>query len=174
MISGADYEQPKTVRRQMVRRSPIITPSYTLTPLGYKRFLSRRDELEKLRADTVEQMRAASRQQSSDPFEATADMQLLYQIDGELTRIDTILENTVLCSPAAKKSTVEVGAKVTLRDQHKQLEVMVVDSVEADPTSGSISTSSPLGRSLLGTHPHDRVTVDTPGGQRIYEVLAVS
>jgi transcription elongation factor GreA len=45
---------------------------------------------------------------------------------------------------------------------------------EADVTKGLISTSSPIGKALLGKKAGDEVTVVTPAGTREYEVVRLS
>ncbi|MDR1990027.1 MAG: transcription elongation factor GreA [Acidobacteriaceae bacterium] len=42
---------------------------------------------------------------------------------------------------------------------------------DADATKGLISTTSPIGRSLLNKEAGDSVTVVTPGGTRAFEIL---
>lgn len=42
---------------------------------------------------------------------------------------------------------------------------------DADAARGLISTTSPIGRALMGTEEGDEVTVPTPGGLRTFEVV---
>lgn len=58
----------------------------------------------------------------------------------------------------------------TGREQHFRL----VGPVEADAKHGRLSTSSPLGRALLGRVSGDRVDLSTPAGQRAYQILNIS
>ena len=45
---------------------------------------------------------------------------------------------------------------------------------DADPTSGMISTASPIGRALVGKEVGDEVRVPTPTGQREFEVIKLT
>ena len=45
---------------------------------------------------------------------------------------------------------------------------------EADAAQGLISTSSPIGRALLGKKVGDEVRVTTPSGVKDYEVVRLS
>jgi transcription elongation factor GreA len=45
---------------------------------------------------------------------------------------------------------------------------------EADAAKGLISTSSPIGRALLGKKVGDEVQVTTPAGLKDYEVVELS
>ena len=44
---------------------------------------------------------------------------------------------------------------------------------EADPDKGLISTTSPIGRAMLGKKVGDEVKVTTPAGIREYEVVSL-
>jgi transcription elongation factor GreA len=44
---------------------------------------------------------------------------------------------------------------------------------DADAEKGLISTTSPIGRALMGKAPGDEVTVPTPGGIRTFEVVTL-
>lgn len=67
---------------------------------------------------------------------------------------------------------VSFGSKVTLYDLEKEDEVVykLVMSEEADVSKGWISTSSPIGRALLGKVEGDEVNVETPGGAKNFEI----
>jgi len=49
-----------------------------------------------------------------------------------------------------------------------------VTSEESDVTKGMVSTTSPIGRSLMGKKVGDVTTVVTPGGTRELEVLKLT
>ncbi len=47
----------------------------------------------------------------------------------------------------------------------------LVMSEEADVSKGLISTTSPIGRALLGKQEGDEVRVQTPGGAKAFEIV---
>src|SRR5690606_39295238 len=47
----------------------------------------------------------------------------------------------------------------------------LVTSEEADFNNGLISTTSPIGKSLMGREEGDEVTIHTPGGVKKYEIV---
>jgi transcription elongation factor GreA len=49
----------------------------------------------------------------------------------------------------------------------------MVGADESDPTRGRISSSSPVGRALVGRNTGDLVVVATPAGERRYRILEV-
>ena len=65
------------------------------------------------------------------------------------------------------------GSRVKLRDLQKSTEVeyKLVTPEEADASQGLISTSSPIGKALLGRRVGDEITVQTPAGAKEFEVV---
>ena len=68
---------------------------------------------------------------------------------------------------------VGFGATVTVYDSSKneELKYQLVTSEESDVSKGLISTTSPIGRALLGKMIGDVAMVVTPNGRRELEVL---
>jgi transcription elongation factor GreA len=71
---------------------------------------------------------------------------------------------------------VGLGSTVVVLDTNKDEEVtyQLVTSEEASPTNGKISTTSPIGRSLLGKEVGDAVKVQSPGGVKELEILKLT
>jgi transcription elongation factor GreA len=71
---------------------------------------------------------------------------------------------------------VALGSTVVVLDAQKgqELTYKLVTSEEADAASGRISTSSPIGRCLLGKKLGDTVRVPTPGGFRELEIVRLA
>lgn len=68
---------------------------------------------------------------------------------------------------------VGFGSTVTVYDSSKneELRYQLVTSEESDVSKGLISTTSPIGRALLGRKIGDTATVVTPNGKRELEIL---
>jgi transcription elongation factor GreA len=68
---------------------------------------------------------------------------------------------------------VGLGSRVVLLDVQKDEEITynLVTSEEADAANGRISTTSPIGRGLVGKEVGDVVKVQIPGGMREFEIL---
>ena len=68
---------------------------------------------------------------------------------------------------------VGLGSKVIVLDVKKDEEISynLVTSEEADAANGKISTSSPIGRAMLGKEVGDVVKVQIPGGMKELEIL---
>lgn len=67
------------------------------------------------------------------------------------------------------------GATVTVEDvdSEEQKEFTILGPDEAEPSKGSISYLSPVGKALLGKEAGDEVTVDVPRGKITYEILDI-
>jgi transcription elongation factor GreA len=71
---------------------------------------------------------------------------------------------------------VGLGSTVVVLDSKREEEVTynLVTSEEADAANGKISTTSPIGRSLLGKEVGDVVKVQSPGGVKELEILKLT
>ena len=74
------------------------------------------------------------------------------------------------------RGKVGLGSTVHLRDTTTGDEVVyeIVTPEEADPASGRISPSSPIGRCLLGHEDGDEVQVKVPSGSRELEITRLT
>jgi transcription elongation factor GreA len=74
------------------------------------------------------------------------------------------------------KDKVGLGSTVKVYDNDKgeEVEYTLVTSEESDVAAGKISTTSPIGRGLLGKKVGDTATVVTPTGKREFEVLGLT
>lgn len=72
------------------------------------------------------------------------------------------------------RDRIAFGSKVVLYDVDRDTEIgyKLVTSEEADVAKGLISTTSPIGRGLMGKKAGDTVKVVTPQGVREFEVRA--
>ncbi len=74
-----------------------------------------------------------------------------------------------------KKSSgiVALGSKVSLEIEGNAQEYEIVGANEADPFTGKISNSSPLGKELIGKKTGDRGEFKTPAGKTSYKILSI-
>lgn len=74
------------------------------------------------------------------------------------------------------RDRVGFGSKIVVLDVDKDEESVykLVTSEEADVSNGLISTTSPIGRGLLGKEVGDTVTIRSPGGTREFEILELT
>jgi transcription elongation factor GreA len=71
---------------------------------------------------------------------------------------------------------VSYGSTVVLFDLDTEAEVTyrLVTSEESDVKAGLISTTSPIGRSLMNREEGDDVQIRTPGGTKHYEIVELT
>jgi transcription elongation factor GreA len=74
------------------------------------------------------------------------------------------------------RDRVGLGSSVTVLDIDKNEEMMywLVTSEEADVANGRISTTSPIGKALLGKKVGDNVQFQIPGGAREFEIVRLA
>jgi len=70
---------------------------------------------------------------------------------------------------------VGLGSAVRVYDinQEKEVDYYLVTSEDADAPNGKVSTTSPIGRALMGKKAGDVSEIQTPGGLREMEVLSL-
>ncbi len=71
------------------------------------------------------------------------------------------------------RDRVGYGSRVWLLDLQKSVEVeyKLVTTEEADAAKGLISTTSPIGKALLGRRQGDEIKVQTPAGTKEFEIV---
>jgi transcription elongation factor GreA len=91
----------------------------------------------------------------------------LGQLKKRMGELSLINMNNIPRDKAALGSTVRVYDST----KGEEIEYKLVTSEESDVTRGLISTTSPIGRALMGKKAGDTVKVVTPNGNRELEVL---
>jgi transcription elongation factor GreA len=96
-------------------------------------------------------------------------------VEGDILRLETILNHAQLIEPSGKHDTIVLGAKITVKEKGaKKTELFhLVGPAEADPAAGKISDKSPLGRALVGKKVGDLVTVKAPDGNLVFEIKKI-
>lgn len=81
-------------------------------------------------------------------------------------------EITAELVPAASGETVEIGTRVTFRQNGKLREITIVGDDEADPAAGYIAFSAPLARALIGAEPGE--LLEFAGKDDALEVVGIA
>jgi len=92
---------------------------------------------------------------------------------GELE--DKIARAEVIDVSKLSGKTVKFGAKVSLIDEdtEEKLIYQIVGQDEADVKQGRLAITSPLARALIGKSVGESVEVNTPKGEKAYEITRV-
>lgn len=96
-------------------------------------------------------------------------------IEGEIMRLEYILNNAELIENTGATDKVGLGSFVTVMEKGTDEEEVyhIVGSAEANPRAGKISIESPVGKALLGSKVGDRVKVHTPNGETIFKIKSI-
>jgi transcription elongation factor GreA len=141
---------------------------------------SLRDELSGLKGaregiiDTIRIAAADKDFKENAPLDAAREAQ--GKAEGRISEIEEMLRRAVVIQLKRDPTgAARVGATVVLRDlaSGKNVTYMLVDSTEADPLAGKISTISPVGRAIVGSKSGEEVTVLAPKGERHYKLSSV-
>lgn len=95
-------------------------------------------------------------------------------VEHRIADIQSKLANAEVIDPSSVKSEkIVFGATVTILDLEIEKEVtyQLVGVDEADVKEGKLSVFSPLGRSLIGKKKKDIIEVQSPKGDKEYEIL---
>ena len=121
----------------------------------------------------IEEARAQGDISENAEYEAAKDRQ--GYIEGRIGEIQSKLAGADSIDPAKIVSDrIVFGASVKILDTDNDEEVnyQIVGVDEADVKKGMISVLSPLARALIGKKVGDSVVVQSPKGDREYEVVA--
>lgn len=104
-------------------------------------------------------------------YQAAKDRQSFVQARIAMLR-RRVAEISLLNLDKIPQGKVGLGSTVHLReDNGESLSFRLVMPEDADPTSGLITTASPIGRALLNKEAGDEVAVQTPTGRRLFEIV---
>ncbi len=94
-------------------------------------------------------------------------------LEGRILTLEMMVRNAVIIEQADVGGVVQVGSTVEVKDEDGTQAFTIVGPAEVDVTSGRISMEFPVGKALLGRRIGDRVEVQSPGGPRQLQVVAL-
>lgn len=147
---------------------------YQITEEGKKELELELDELKGQRGDIADKIAAArdfGDLTENAEYDAAREEQGL--VETRIAEIEDILLNASIIT-ASSSSKVSLGSKIELKTDEKTVTYTVVGPVEADPLEGKISNESPIGSQLMGKRVGDQVSIKTPKGVTVYEVISIS
>jgi len=149
-----------------------------VTPEGYEALKKELENLKRVERPqnikAIEEARAHGDLSENAEFDAAKDRQGF--IEGRIGELGFKLANADVIDPSKlPKDRAVFGTKVLLEniDTGEEVEYQLVGPDESDIGNGRISVSSPLGRAIVGKKPGDELTLEVPGGKRIYELVDI-
>lgn len=150
---------------------------HVLTAEGKKKL---EDELYDLvnvqRAEVIERIKEAKSfgdlSENSEYDEAKKSQGM---VEGRIQEITAILENATVVEMPKRITRVSIGTEVNIKDAASgaTMSVKIVGSAECDPAKMEISDESPVGAALLGLKKGETAQVETPAGNKTFEVLSI-
>ena len=97
-------------------------------------------------------------------------------VEGRIQELEQLLKRAEIIADGDGSGTIVVGSRVTIAEDGEEAETFrIVGSAEADPTKGTISNESPLGKALIGKTALDAVEIMTPNGTPLrFTVISVA
>lgn len=153
-------------------------PNY-ITPAGFAALRAEYDQLLGIDRPAIVDIVswAASNGDRSENGDYLYGRKRMREIDRRLGWLAKRMKAAKVLDPAQQpdKSKIFFGAKVELADDNDlRLTVILVGDDETDASAGRIGWNSPLARALRGSAVGDTRRVQLPGGEKLWEVLAIS
>lgn len=147
-----------------------------LTVEGAERLRAELEELTSVkRPQVIGRIRTAKEhgdlKENSDYHAAREEQSFL---EGRVQAIEARLRSAVIVEAPAAGSRIGLGSIVTLDDDGETVTYTIVGADESNPARGRISSSSPVGRALVGHDVGDFVAVATPAGETRYRILEIA
>ena len=152
--------------------------SIPVTRQGYETLKKELENLKRVERPrnikAIEEARAHGDLSENAEFDAAKDRQGF--IEGRIGELEYKLANAdVINIDKLPKDRAVFGNKVLLEniDTGEEVEYQLVGPDESDIGNGRISVSSPLGKAIIGKKAGDELTLEVPGGKRIYEIVDI-
>jgi transcription elongation factor GreA len=95
-------------------------------------------------------------------------------LEGRVQALEARLRTAVIVDAPVEGARVGLGSRVTVEVEGETLSYTIVGASESDPTAGRISSSSPVGRALVGRDVGDEIIIRTPAGERHYRIVKLA
>ena len=109
--------------------------------------------------------------ENSDYHAARAEQSFL---EGRIQAIEARLRTAVIVEAPAAGARIGLGSVVRIETDGETIDYTIVGTSDSDVAAGRISSSSPVGRALLGRAAGDEVVIKTPAGDRHYKIVSVN
>jgi transcription elongation factor GreB len=150
---------------------------FYMTPLGHARLRADREAQRTERHRVVEIVSwAASNGDRSENADYKEGKRRLREIDRRLRFLTNRIAHAEIVDPAdqTQRDRVFFGATVTYANQRdEEVTVTIVGVDEADMAAGKISIGSPVALALLRARRGDEVSVRTPRGPELLEIVEI-
>ena len=97
------------------------------------------------------------------------------KLESRIATIEHVLKTSTVVKPK-NDGIVNIGSTIVIKKhgENNTRNFTLVGSEETDMLSGKISYKSPIGQALFGKKVGENVTVSTPKGDVVYEIVSLS
>jgi transcription elongation factor GreA len=125
--------------------------------------------------NAIAEARAQGDLSENAEYESAKDRQGF--VEGRIQEVEGKLSAAQVIDPSRLDAggRVVFGCTVELQDEDsgERVKYQIVGEDEADLKQGLINISSPIARALIGKEEGDMAVVQAPGGEKVYEIMAV-
>jgi transcription elongation factor GreA len=154
-----------------VNKIPMTRQGYQTLKVELER-LKREERPANIRA--IEEARSHGDLSENAEFAAAKDRQSF--LEGRIAELEYKVANAdIIDTRNLSKEKAVFGSRVVLENVEtgEDVEYQLVGPDESNINAGRISISSPLGNAIIGKKPGDELTIQVPGGRRIYELVDI-
>jgi transcription elongation factor GreA len=124
--------------------------------------------------EAIEEARAHGDLSENAEYDAAKEKQGF--VEGRIQELEALISQAQVIDPTdLSGDRVKFGATVTIYnlDTDEESTYKIVGNEEADIKENKISYSSPIAQALIGKEVAEEVTIETPGGDKLVEIVQV-
>ena len=110
----------------------------------------------------------------SENSEYTSSKDELAIIEDRIFEIQETLKKAEVVEDRHNNHEVSLGSHITVLTNGEEKDYHIVGEYEADPATNKLSTTSPIGKALLGKKVGDTVEIEVPAGTTQYKILKIN
>jgi transcription elongation factor GreA len=172
---GRPTPGPTGTGAAVTQGAPIDAGAEAVTPEGSARLRAELDHLTTIRRpEVIARIRTAKEHgdlKENSEYHAAREEQSF--LEGRIQALEARLRTAVIVDAPVSGARVGLGSRVTIEADGETVTYTIVGASESDPTAGRISSSSPVGRALVGRDAGDSFVVRTPAGERHYRIIEI-
>ncbi|MFB6262012.1 MAG: transcription elongation factor GreA [Bradymonadaceae bacterium] len=153
-------------------------PQIPMTREGFEQLKEELEHLKKVErpkvVEAIEEARGHGDLSENAEYDAAKEKQGF--VEGRIQELESMIAQAQVIDPSELSGDrVKFGATVTIfnleTDEEKTYKI--VGKEEADIEDNEISYTSPIANALIGQEVADEVTIDTPSGEKLVEIIEV-
>ena len=108
----------------------------------------------------------------SENSEYSAAKEEIAFVEGRIQEIEELIDKAEIITASPAKG-ITIGTVVIVEKNGKEETFSIVGEFEANPLNNKLSSTSPIGKALIGKKEGDTVNVEVPAGILKYKILKI-